>query len=110
QFPKRRTAPPRRKRLDWFLPYLEQRWEEGFQNALALWREVREQGYRGSRGAVQRWATRQRQITLAGVKQARPVLTTPRPRQATWWLLQEPAERKPEHHEFMHQRHAPRSL
>jgi transposase len=101
QFPERRMAPPRRQRLDRFLPHLEQCWDAGLQNALAWWREVREQGYRGSRGAVQRWATRQRQITPPEAPKARPVLTTPRPRQATWWLLQEPAEREPEHHEFV---------
>jgi transposase len=100
-FPARRMAPPRGKRLDRVLPYLEQRWEEGLQNALALWREMRKQGDRGSRGAVQRWATRQRQITPADTTQARPGFATPRPRQATWWLLQEPAERKPRHHELV---------
>jgi transposase len=101
QFPERRTAPPRRQRLDRFLPYLEQRWEEGLQNALALWREVREQGYRGSRGAVQRWATRQRKMAPSKSQPTRPMITIPRPRQATWWLLQEPAERETEHHQFV---------
>jgi transposase len=101
QFPERRMAPPRRQRLDRFLPYLEQCWEQGFQNALALWREMREQGYRGSRGAVQRWATRQRKMTPPESKPTRPVITIPRPRQVTWWLLQEPTERKAEHHQFI---------
>jgi transposase len=101
QFPERRTAPPRRQRLDRVLPYLEQRWEEGLQNALALWREGREQGYRGSRGAVQRWATRQRKMAPSKSQPTRPMITIPRPRQATWWLLQEPAERETEHHQFV---------
>jgi transposase len=101
QFPERRMAPPRRKQLDQFLPYLEQRWSEDFQNALALWQELRRQGYQGSRGAIQRWATRQRRITPARTQQTRPVFTTPQPRQATWWLLQEPTERDPEHHQFV---------
>ena len=94
-------APPRRKQLDRVVPYLEQRWSEGFQNALALWREVRAQGYGGSRGAVPRWATRQRYITPACPQQTRSVFTTPRARQATWWLLQEPTEPEAEHHQFV---------
>jgi transposase len=34
-------------------------------------------------------------------KPTRPVITIPPPRQVTWWLLQEPTERKTEHHQFV---------
>jgi transposase len=51
-----------------------------------LWQELQQQGYRGSRGTVQRWATRQRQIQPV-VKQLPPTgMRIPSPRQAAWWL------------------------
>jgi transposase len=42
----------RRKRssiLDPYVPYLERRWAEGCHNGLQLYREIRKQGYSGSR-------------------------------------------------------------
>jgi transposase len=92
QFPERAPVRPRRKQIDRCLSYLEQRWSEGGHNALALWQELRQQGYRESRGAVQRWATRQRKIALQIVSR-QPRLVSPSPRQAAWWLLQEPSAR-----------------
>jgi transposase len=94
QFPEHAPAPPRPKQIDRWVSYLERRWSEGQSNALALWQELRQQGYRGSRGAVQRWATRQRQIAPPQAVSCRPRLVSPSPRQATWWLLQEPAARE----------------
>ncbi len=41
----------RRKRpsaFDAFAPYVLKRWKEGQRNGLALWREIKEQGYDGS--------------------------------------------------------------
>ena len=94
QFPERAPVPPRPKQIDRWVHYLERRWSEGRSNALALWQELRQLGYRGSRGAVQRWATRQRQIAPPQMVSCRPRLVSPSPRQATWWLLQEPAARE----------------
>src|SRR5207253_11335795 len=62
QFPERVAAPPRRTLLTRFLPHLAERWRQVVHNGRVLWRELQQQGYRGSRGTVQRWATRQRQI------------------------------------------------
>jgi hypothetical protein len=39
----------RRSILDHFLPYLARHWAEGCHNALGLWRELRAQGFRGSK-------------------------------------------------------------
>jgi transposase len=86
QFPERVAAPPRRTLLSRFLPHLEERWRQGVHNGRVLWRELQQQGYRGSRGTVQRWATRQRQIQPI-VKQIQPAgIRIPSPRQAAWWL------------------------
>lgn len=101
QFPERAPVPPKRKQIDRWVSYLERRWREGRSNALALWRELRQQGYRGSRGAVQRWATRQRQIALPPAVSGVPRLLFPSPRQATWWLLQEPAARDGKQNAFV---------
>ena len=44
--------------LDPFVPFLGQRWAAGCHNGLQLFREIRHQGYDGSRGLVSRWAAR----------------------------------------------------
>ena len=41
--------------------YLARRWSEGCRNGARLWRELRQQGYRGSVRSVVRWTTRRRQ-------------------------------------------------
>lgn len=41
--------------LDPYLPYLQQRWAEGCTVAQELFREVQQQGYRGSVGRVRSW-------------------------------------------------------
>lgn len=46
-FPQRAPSQPRRSILDPFIPYLHRRLSEGFDNAIALWREVVAQGYGG---------------------------------------------------------------
>lgn len=42
--------------LDAFEPFLRQRWSEGCRNALQLLREIREQGFTGSRKRLALWA------------------------------------------------------
>jgi transposase len=84
QFPERVVAPPRRTVLNRFLPHLEERWRQGVHNGRVLWRELQQQGYRGSRGTVQRWATRQLQPLTAAPRQT--PMRIPRPREAAWWL------------------------
>tara|TARA_R110002051_G_scaffold280461_1_gene342062 strand:+ start:2343 stop:3899 length:1557 start_codon:yes stop_codon:yes gene_type:complete len=46
--------------LDIWLPWLNARWEDGARNALALWREMRAQGFPGQSGIVSQWAQRRR--------------------------------------------------
>lgn len=46
--------------LDSWLPWLNSRWEEGAQNALALWREMKAKGFPGQSGVISQWAQRRR--------------------------------------------------
>jgi len=46
--------------LDMWLPWLNERWEAGARNALALWREMRSEGFVGQSGVVSQWAQRRR--------------------------------------------------
>ena len=83
-----------------WLPYLEKRWQAGFTNATQLWREIRDQGFSGSRGLVSRWAAQERkrlprltrysrqqppQVKPTLTKQARPIPWSPS--RASWLLV-----------------------
>ncbi|MTH62436.1 ISL3 family transposase [Paracoccus litorisediminis] len=46
--------------LDSWLPWLNERWDSGARNALALWREMRAEGFSGQSGVVSHWAQRRR--------------------------------------------------
>ena len=48
--------------LDAYVPYLVARWQAGCENGVQLWRELREQGYGGSRKMVAVWVAQQRQM------------------------------------------------
>jgi len=54
EFPERSRPKRKPSRVDQFRSFLERRWAEGCHNATQLWREIREQGYRGARGIVAR--------------------------------------------------------
>jgi transposase len=95
RFPER-VVPHRRSSLDRFAEYLQQRYEEGCQNATQLWRELRERGFRGSHPIVRRWVRRNlRPESCRGQPQTplsvRPTITGS-PRQTTWLLLRQPPE------------------
>jgi transposase len=63
QFPERATRRSAPSKLDPFLPYLQQQMAAGQDNAMQLWRELREQhGYTGSRALVSRWVARHRHL------------------------------------------------
>lgn len=85
----------RRSSLDHFADYLRQRYiEDGCHNAANLWREPREQGFRGSKGIVRRWIHRLRNGSgkhVAPRSVANPKITGT-PRQTVWLILQQPAE------------------
>lgn len=63
---------------DW-LPWLDRHWGQGARNASALWREMREKGFRGQIGVVSEWARRRRlaekadQSALARTPSARTI-------------------------------------
>jgi transposase len=54
-FPERKPHRTNRSILDPYLPYLEQRIQEGCENAQQLWREVQQRGYPGTNRQVMKW-------------------------------------------------------
>lgn len=52
--------------LDSWLPWLNNRWDDGARNALALWREMKAKGFPGQSGVVSQWAQRRRLAEKAG--------------------------------------------
>jgi transposase len=93
-FPERkpRTRPP--GQLAPYRTYLEERWREGCHNAAQLWRELQEQGFRGSYGSVYAWlAEWQAQLPPEqrrwNGQRPRPdaVAPVPTPGAVMWWLL-----------------------
>jgi transposase len=98
--------------LDRFLPYLGRRWAEGCHNGNQLWRELREQGYRGSRKMVAVWTRHQRQTPApttpkkyltspehsagaAPPPESTAAARLPSARQLSWFLLREAASLSP---------------
>jgi transposase len=63
QFPQRATRCKMPSKLDPFLPYLQQQLQAGQDNAMQLWRELRDPyGYTGSRPLVSRWVAHHRHL------------------------------------------------
>ena len=54
-FPERAQTLRSKSILDPYIPYLQQRLEQGPANASQLWRDVREQGFSGSYKVIARW-------------------------------------------------------
>lgn len=110
QFPERATRRQVTSKLDPVLPYLRQQLAEGQDNAMQLWRDLRDQhGYTGSRPLVSRWVAHHRQLNPKtpfaaptpkrhGKPPARPGEKSipPKPilsaRQAAWLLVRLPEE------------------
>jgi hypothetical protein len=82
------------------LAYIERRMAEGCENAMALWREVREQGFAGTHRQVHRFVAERRTmpaprtahqwrakagLAAAAEGKAAPLLS---PKQLTWLLVQ----------------------
>ncbi|NJN18187.1 MAG: transposase, partial [Oscillochloris sp.] len=66
RFPERATRRSKVSKLDPFTPYLAQRLAAGADNALQLWRDLRDQhGYSGSRALVSRWVAQHRHLVPA---------------------------------------------
>ncbi|MET9324863.1 transposase [Streptomyces sp. NPDC003038] len=68
-----------------FKPYIQQRYRTGGTNAAQLFREVRAQGYPGSKISVRKYVATLR----AGTAIDEPVLV-PNPRQITSWIMRRP--------------------
>jgi transposase len=79
--------------LDRHLGYLERRWAEGCHNSAQLWRELRDQGFKGGYDIVRRWAIRHHDLEAAGIDQQSrlPSWSVPSSRRAAR-LLTTPAE------------------
>ena len=75
---------PRPSKLDPFKPYLRQRWEAGYRNALDLHREITDNGYHGSYSLVRRYLEQHRE------KPDPIAATPPTVRQVTGWLTRHP--------------------
>jgi len=99
-FPEWAAHGPRRSIIDPYLPHLERRLAEGCDNGVALWRELRAQGFPSGAKQVHRWLAERRTTTaksrwrVCGPDAARrpaargtgPAL--PAPRQLAWSLVQ----------------------
>jgi transposase len=72
--------------LDEFKPYLHERFNAGITNISALFREICEQGYRGSRGTVADYLAPFRAVGAA--PPAKPAV--PKVRHVTSWMLHHP--------------------
>ena len=104
-FPERAAHRPSPSRLDPYLAHLEQRLTEGCENAMALWRELRERGFAGTHRQVHRFVA-ERRTRPAGrtarkwlARTATPVtdaIALPSPKQLAW-ILTEPVESLPPH-------------
>jgi transposase len=55
----------RESSLELYLPWLEEQWAAGQRNGAALWRQLKNQGFRGSLRVVTEWATRRRRADQA---------------------------------------------
>jgi transposase len=90
--------------LDPYKPYLLSRWNAGCREALALFEELKGQGYPGSYPTVARYAQRLRQAQGLSVRQRFtrkpvPAMSEPEtplltPRRATWLVLHRPNTRE----------------
>lgn len=69
-----------------FKPYLQHRFRSGATNAAALFREIREHGYRGSRVAVTKYVATLRD----GTAPVEPKRAIPSPRRITTWIMRHP--------------------
>ena len=52
----------RESSLELYLPWLDARWAAGDRNAAELWRQLKQEGFRGCMRVVSEWATRRRQV------------------------------------------------
>jgi transposase len=107
-FPERARSLRKPSLLDPYVPHLAARWQAGCENASQLWRELRDQGFRGTRKRVSQWVQLhrthpprtgpkkyRRPMIASGATVAQPsasqVTTSPVPgaRRLVWLLLKD---------------------
>lgn len=78
--------------VDRHAEHLDRRWAEGCRNAAQLWREVREQGFRGRLRTVQRWVRGRRDADSAVSNAGRTTTHWPMPskQRASWLVVADP--------------------
>jgi len=91
EFPER-SRRPSQTALAPFQSYLQKRWSQGCHNAAQLWRELRQQGYRGQRTRVKEFVRVWRSAPPASLK----LQKHPSPRQLAFWLTKPEEQRKPQ--------------
>jgi transposase len=70
-----------------YMDYMTRRWDEGCHNATRIWREIRKQGFDGSRRIVGEWATEKRKSASASASVALPEKIVPWSASRASWLL-----------------------
>jgi transposase len=98
QFPERAARRKRVTRLDGYQSYLRQRWQEGCHNGARLWRELREQGYAGSRTLVADWVAGQRLTDGAQPTECQRAYS---PRRVSWLFMRDRDELEANEQEFL---------
>jgi transposase len=109
-FPERAPKKSSGSILEPYVPYIHRRWAEGCNNALLLWREIREKGYEGKAAMVRRYIRRLR-AKLAQLRPeqhtqflgAKTTFKAPTSRRAAWWLLKQTEDLPPERRTFVEQ-------
>ncbi|MBV8704955.1 MAG: ISL3 family transposase [Acetobacteraceae bacterium] len=83
---------PRGSSVDRHAEHLNRRWDEGCRNAAQLWREIRDQGFRGRLRTVQRWASSRRGADPAasGVGWRPAAWPAPSKHRAAWLVVAGP--------------------
>jgi transposase len=81
-------------KIDAYIPYLQTRLAEGCMNQSRLWREIRAQGFTGTRSLVAKWIHAHGQPTPMAPAPAAPQL--PAARQLAWLLCLDAERRSPE--------------
>jgi transposase len=98
-FPEQARTFRTKSRLDPYLPFLHQRWEQGCHSAKTLWHELVARGFPGGYMLVYRWVQIQREaseVIQANRLEARSSTRARRralaaPRQLAWLLVSDPA-------------------
>lgn len=99
-FPERKQRRSEDSLLDHYLPYLEQRFQAGCENAMQLWRELQQQGYPGSPRQVSKWMQLHRSHPAPSTPKSRSISTPseaypqrllPSSKQIAWLWVRDPA-------------------